>query len=261
MMKILALIGSQRKKGNTARIVQLIAARMHALAAQHAAPLEFETLFLGDLDIHPCLGCRACFDRGDEACPIEDDVPLIRAKMDAADALILASPVYVDDVSGLVKTWMDRLAYLCHRPALGGKCAYPLATVGGSSPNHALRTMNVALLTWGYHLVGQTGLKMGALATTDELTRYQPAANKVANQLFRAVVGQHALNPTFISLMAFKIQQLTWQQEPPGSYDYAYWQAQGWLDPGCTFYLPHQANPVKVALARLVGAGISRFVS
>lgn len=260
-MKILALIGSQRKKGNTARIVQLIAARMHALAAQHAAPLEFETLFLGDLDIHPCLGCRACFDRGDEACPIEDDVPLIRAKMDAADALILASPVYVDDVSGLVKTWMDRLAYLCHRPALGGKCAYPLATVGGSSPNHALRTMNVALLTWGYHLVGQTGLKMGALATTDELTRYQPAANKVANQLFRAVTKQHALNPTFISLMVFKIQQLTWQQEPPESYDYAYWQAQGWLDPGCTFYLPHQANPVKVALARLVGAGISRFVS
>jgi multimeric flavodoxin WrbA len=260
-MKILALIGSQRKKANTARIVQLISARLHALAAQHTTPLEFETLFLGDLHILPCLGCRACFDRGEEACPIEDDIPLIRAKMDAADVLILASPVYVNDVSGLVKNWMDRLAYLCHRPAMGGKCAYPLATVGGSPPNHALRTMNAALLTWGYHLVGQAGFKMGALASTDELARYHPAADKVADQLFRAVVGQHALNPNFISLMVFKIQQLTWQREPPGSYDSAYWQAQGWLDTGCTFYLPHQANPVKVALARLVGAGISCFLA
>jgi multimeric flavodoxin WrbA len=260
-MKILALIGSQRKKGNTARIVQMIETRMQALAVQHTTPLAFETLFLGDLDIQPCRGCRACFDREEEACPIKDDIPLIRAKMNAADALILASPVYVDDVSGLVKTWMDRLAYLCHRPTMGGNCAYPLATVGGSPPNHALRTMNAALLTWGYHLVGQTGLKMGALATTEELTRYQPASNKVADQLFRAVARQHALNPTFISLMVFKIQQMTWQREPPGSYDSAYWQAQGWLDTGCTFYLPHQANPVKVALARLVGAGISCFLA
>jgi len=121
--------------------------------------------------------------------------------------------------------------------------------------------MNAALLTWGTHLVGETGLKVGALATADELPRYQPAAEEAADKLFRAVAGQQALNPWFVSLMAFQIQQLTWQREPPGSYDYAYWQAQGCLAPGCTFYLPHRANRLKVALARLLGAGISRFVA
>jgi multimeric flavodoxin WrbA len=260
MIKILALIGSNRKKGNTARVVQLIEARMQGLAAQHATPLEFETLYLGELDIRTCRGCRACFDHGEDACPLHDDVPRIRAKMDAADALLLASPVYVDDVSGLVKTWMDRLAYLCHRPALGGKCAYPLATVGGGATRHTLRTMNAALLTWGYHLVGQRGIKMGALASAEELPRYQPAADRAADQLFRAVVGQRALNPSFVSLMVFKIQQWVWQREPPGSYDHTWWQEQGWLTPACTFYLAHRANPLKVALARLVGAVVSRFV-
>ncbi|MBN2006725.1 MAG: flavodoxin family protein [Anaerolineae bacterium] len=259
-MKILALIGSYRKKGNTARIVQLVEARMQVLAARHATPLEFETLFLGDMDIRPCRGCRACFDRGEDACALKDDVPLIRVKMDAADGLLLASPVYVDDVSGLVKNWMDRLAYLCHRPALDGKCAYPLATVGGGATGHTLRTMNAALLTWGYHLVGQTGLKMGALASAEELLCYQPAADKVADRLFRAVDQQQALRPSFVSLLAFKVQQLAWKREPPGSYDYAYWQAQGWLVPGCTFFLTHRANPVKVALARLMGAVVYRFV-
>jgi len=260
MIKILALIGSYRKKGNTARIVQMIEARMRALAAQQNVPLEWETLFLGDMDIRPCRGCRVCFDRGEDACPLKDDIPLIRVKMESADGLLLASPVYVDDVSGLVKTWMDRLAYLCHRPAMGGKCAYPLATVGGGATGHTLRTMNAALLTWGYHLVGQTGLKMGALASAEELPRYQPAADKAADRLFRAVAGQQALNPAFVSLLAFKVQQLAWQREPPGSFDHTWWQDQGWLDPACTFYFPPRSRRVKVALARLAGAVVSRFV-
>lgn len=259
-MNILALIGSYRKKGNTARIVQMVEARMRALAEQHSTPLEFETLFLGDLDIRPCRGCRACFDRGEDACPLKDDIPLIRAKIGAADALLLASPVYVDDVSGLVKTWMDRLAYLCHRPAMGGKCAYPLTTVGGSGTNHALHTMNTALLTWGYHLVGQTGLKMGALASAAELPRYQPAADKVAHRLFHAIAQQQALNPAIVSLIAFKVQQLAWQREPPGSYDHSWWQDQGWLEPACTFYFRPRSSRLKVTLARLAGAVVYRIV-
>lgn len=260
-MKILALVGSYRKKGNTARIVQMIEARMQALAAQHTTPLEFETLFLGDMDIRVCRGCRTCFDRGEDACPLKDDIPLIRAKMDAADGLLLASPIYVDDVSGLVKTWMDRLAYLCHRPAMGGKCAYPLATVGGSGTGHTLRTMNGALLTWGYHLVAQTGLKMGALASAEDIARYQPAADKAADKLFHAVAQGQALNPTFVSLLAFKVQQLAWQREPPGSYDRTWWQAQGWLEPGCTFYFPPRSSRIKVALARLAGAAAARVLT
>ncbi len=260
-MKILACIGSNRKKGNTARIVQMIEARMQVLAAQRATPLEWETLYLGALDIRPCRGCRVCFDQGEDKCPLKDDVPLIRAKMDAADGLLLASPVYVDDVSGLVKTWMDRLAYLCHRPTMGGKCAYPLATVGGGATSHTLRTMNAALLTWGYHLVGQTGLKMGALASAEELPRYQSAADKAADKLFNAIAQQKALNPSFISLLAFKVQQLAWQREPPGSYDHTWWQAQGWLAPACTFYFPPRCRRVKVMLARLAGAAAARVLT
>jgi len=259
-MNILAVVGSHRKKGNTARIVQMIGAELETLATQAGQPLIFETLYLGDLDIHPCRGCRSCFDRGEDKCPLPDDMPAIKAKMDAADGLLLASPVYVDDVSGLVKTWMDRLAYLCHRPGFGGKCAYALATVGGSPTRHALRTMNGALLTWGYHLVGQAGLKMGALTPADAMARYRPAAARVAASLFRAVSQEAALRPSFVSLLAFKIQQLAWQREPPDSYDVAYWQARGWLNPDCTFYVAHRARRFKVALARAAGAVIARYM-
>ncbi len=135
------------------------------------------------------------------------------ARMDAADGLLLASPVYVDDLSGVVKTWIDRLAYLCHRPGCGGKCAYVVATVGGGPTGHTLRTMNGAMLTWGYHLAGQAGFKMGALATRDELRQHEAQVARSAEALFGAIRRQCALRPSFVSLLAFKIQQLAWQRE------------------------------------------------
>lgn len=257
-MHILAIVGSQRKRGNTARFVQMIAAELEVRADAARQPLTFETVYLGDLDIRPCRGCRSCFDQGEAKCPLRDDLPALKAQMDAADGLLLASPVYMDDVSGLTKTWIDRLSYVSHRPAFGGKCAYPIATVGSSSTRHTLRTMNAALLTWGYHLVGQTGLKMGALAPAAEMERYQPAAAKVAEKLFGAIARQDPLRPSFVSLLAFKIQQLAWQRAD--SYDVAYWRAQGWLAPACTFYAPHRAGRLKVALARAAGAVMARFM-
>lgn len=99
-MKILVLIGSGRKDGNTTRVVELVQGHLEALAEQTGVTMETETLFLNDLDISSCRGCRLCFDRGEDACPLKDDIPEIREKFDAADGLILASPVYVNDVSG-----------------------------------------------------------------------------------------------------------------------------------------------------------------
>jgi multimeric flavodoxin WrbA len=259
---ILALMSSYRKNGNTSRIVQMVATRLEAMATQQDRALTFEMLYLGELDIRPCRGCRTCFDRGEERCPLQDDVPAIKAKMDAADGVILASPVYVDDVNGIAKNLVDRLAYVCHRPAFAGKCAYTVATVGSSPTDHALRTMNTALLTWGYHLVGHVGYKTGALMPSDEMkSRYGQETGSMAEDLYRAISQRHALRPSFLSLMTFKIQQLAGQRKDRDSLDYIHWKRHGWLDPDCTFYVAHHAAPVKVALARLVGAAIARFMS
>lgn len=260
-MKILALIGSFRKEGNTARTVAMFKESMEQMAINSSLPLDFETLYLGEMHILMCRGCRACFDRGEDTCPLNDDIPLIRSKMDAADALVLAGPVYVDNVSGLVKNWMDRLAYLCHRPAMGGKCAVPLATVGGGSTSHALRTMNSALLTWGYYLSGKKGLTMGALTPDEDLPRFRQAADKAAQRLFNALIRKKAMHPGFLSLMVFKIQQMVWQKEAEGSCDYNYWQSHGWLAPNATFYFSHRAHPLKAAAARLAGTVIYPFVA
>jgi multimeric flavodoxin WrbA len=260
-VNILALVSSGRRKGNTDRIVQMIGSHLEALASWRGEPLEFEMIYLAYKNIRPCRGCRVCFDRGEEHCPLKDDMPALKAKVDAADGIILASPVYVDDVNGIAKNWIDRLAYVCHRPQFFGKSVYLVATVASSPTSHTLRTLSMAVRTWGFHIVGQVGYRMGALMKQEEMeSRYAESTARVAAKLFDAVSRRRFERPSFFSLMMFKIQQFAWQLEDPSSLDYAYWKGQGWFDPRCTFYMEHRANRVKVSLARLTGAVIARFV-
>jgi multimeric flavodoxin WrbA len=262
-MKILVLTGSNRRHGNTDQILAQIAAHLRTEAERCGTPLEIETVLLGQQDLRFCRGCRLCYDRGEDHCPVKDDLPALKAKMQAADGIVLASPVYVDDVSGITKAFIDRLCHLCHRPEFASKAAILVATTGSSPTSKTLGTMKLALRTWGFYIAGQSGFKMGVLMKPAETRqRFDAQTGAIAHRLFQAIETQAYRRPGFYALMMFKIQQHFWQTEGvPGTPDYDYWLNQGWFDPKQTFYIPHTANPVKVALARLTGALISRFVS
>jgi multimeric flavodoxin WrbA len=263
-MKIVALMSSYRKGGNTARMVELIGKAVMELAVQKGEPLDFQMVYLGHQRIEMCRGCRVCFNQGEVKCPLQDDVLRIKAKILAADAVILASPVYVEDVNGIMKNWIDRMAHVCHRPEFAGKYAYALTTSGLGSTNHALRTLNTALRTWGFYIVGQAGLRTGAYMRQADLEQnFEHQAHEIAGQIFAAIHAQKASRPSFLSMMTFKIQQAYWKkppQDPNDAYDYDYWQRRGWTDSRREFYIWHKSSRVKTALARITGTILARFV-
>jgi len=262
-MKILVCVGSYRKNGNTAQIAGLIQDHLEIIAASGNEPLEIETVYLGHQRIGLCRGCRVCFDQGEEKCPLKDDLLLIKSKMKQADGILVASPVYVDDVSGTVKNWIDRLAHVCHRPEFAGKSAYLVATVGSTPTGNTLKTLRTALSTWGYHIVGLSGFKTGALMKSTEINaRYQKQTEKIARKFYLAIHERKFDRPSFLSLMTFKIQQWAWSRKASqDTVDTRYWKKQGWLEPQCDFYIPQQASRVKVILARLTGAVLARFMA
>jgi multimeric flavodoxin WrbA len=260
-MKILALNGSYRVNGNTARMIQQVANRMGEIASQKGQVLEFEIVHLGHQNIGFCRGCRICFGKGENKCPVQDDLLAIYQKMQDADGLILASPVYVNDVSGIMKNWIDRMAFVCHRPAFAGKRALILTTVGLGPTRHAERTLSDALTTWGCSVVGRNGFKMGALMPKKRAdSLFQDRVRKMVIKFYRAL--EKPVIPSFLSFMTFRIQQgYWWQQSDSDSIDYQYWQSQGWTQTGRDYYVNHQARVIKVTLARLVGAILAPFVT
>ncbi|MDR1952274.1 MAG: flavodoxin family protein [Elusimicrobiota bacterium] len=101
-MKVIGFIGSSRKEGNTAWIVNKI------LESAKERGAQTQSFNFSDLDIKPCQGCLCCH-KGDQGCVIKDDMQKIYDALLSADALILGSPVYMGQMSAQAKIFTDRL--------------------------------------------------------------------------------------------------------------------------------------------------------
>jgi multimeric flavodoxin WrbA len=253
-MRILSINGSQRRRGNTAAILTLIEAELNSLAEAAGETISIDRLEICDVNIQPCMGCRLCFDRGEDACPLKDDLLAVKSRFDQADGFLCGSPVYVGSMSGSFKTLIDKIAFVCHRPAFYGKPFTLVATTAGSSTGATLNAMTGAFLSWGAQLSGRKGFTMGArMRFEDAKERFSAQTKKISRKFFRGLQKDNAKNPGFLSLMIFKTQQATWSEADPETIDYQYWDAHGWTDPRRTYFTGHHANFIKVGAARLVG--------
>lgn len=263
ILRIISLVSSCRTDGNTNRIVSLIEKQLLSVSNQQNIGLEVERIHLNHFNIRICCGCRACFERGEEECPFDDDLPVIWKKIHNADGIIAASPVYVEDVNGIMKNWIDRMAFNCHRPAFAGKTVYILTTSGGGSSNHSINTMKNAFTSWGVNFAGSSRFRTGRLMESDEMESiYDKKIKKAAEMLFKAVKNKSAQMPSLYSLIAFSIQQRYWQKSvySKDTVDYKYWQRNGWLEQNCDYYIPTKVSFIKLHFAHLIGTIISHLI-
>ncbi|HRZ86416.1 MAG TPA: flavodoxin family protein [bacterium] len=106
-MKIVAFNGSPRgESGNTYLMTE------EFLAGAREAGAETEHILLAQKKIGHCLGCLACWLKTPGKCVIADDMADLLKKFVSADIVVFATPVYVDNVTGLMKNFMDRLVPL-----------------------------------------------------------------------------------------------------------------------------------------------------
>ena len=123
-MKVTVVNGSpQAEKGNTHVMVEAF------LAGAREAGAETENIFLARKKIHPCTGCYTCWLKTPGKCAIHDDMEELLPKVYAADIVVFATPVYVDNVTGIMKNFMDRMIP-CADPHFekdeGGECRHKI---------------------------------------------------------------------------------------------------------------------------------------
>ena len=101
--KILIVLGSPRRKGNSA----ILAAKVAESATAEGA--DVEAVYLNRLDIKPCQGCEKCQKSSYTGCVINDDMILLHSKLQEADSIVIASPIYWFNISAQTKIFIDRL--------------------------------------------------------------------------------------------------------------------------------------------------------
>ena len=124
------LVGSPRKDGNTAFLAN------RAADAARSSGASVELVFLQDLDARPCEGCHVCRESVDAECILQDDMTGLYPKLRAADAILIATPIYSYDMTAQTKLLIDRLYALGSRDgnALSGKRFGFIVVYGGEDP-------------------------------------------------------------------------------------------------------------------------------
>ena len=102
-MKVLAIIGSARKGGNTTTLTKIVFEELEKDG------IETELIELAGKNLKGCLACYKCFENKDKSCIIKnDEMNELITKIDEADAVIIGSPTYFANVSPNIKTLIDR---------------------------------------------------------------------------------------------------------------------------------------------------------
>ncbi len=144
-MKVIAVIGSPRKNGNTEQLAA------HALKAVAEEGLATEIVSLAGKDIRGCTACLACAKKED--CSVKDDLMPVYAKMKSADGIILASPVYYGSCTALLKGLMERTGYISrfNGEPFKGKVGGPLVVARRAGQN-----FTVAQIAFWFEILGLT---------------------------------------------------------------------------------------------------------
>ena len=184
MKKILGVVGSPRKNGNTHILVDKI------LEGAVSAGAQSDIVLLGPLDIKECNGCHACGPGKD--CTKRDDMNPLYPRIAESDVIVLGTPIYWYGPTALMKCFLDRFVYFNNpgnRPQVRGMKAILAIPFEEDNPEIASLTVDMFAKSLDYLemelagtiIVPGAGAKGDVLGMADKLGEAFEVGREVAS--------------------------------------------------------------------------------
>lgn len=237
MKKVTVFIGSARKKAT------YMAAQEFEKCLKSYGEFDFEYVFLKDYHLDYCQGCKLCFDKGEEYCPLKDDRDLLLAKMDNSDGVIFASPNYAFQVSAQMKNFLDRIAFILHRPRFFSKSFTAIVTQGFFGGKDILKYLETMGENIGFNVT-----KGSCLQTLEPMTELQKKKlpkkiQKAAKRFYKCLNHSVYHKPSLFRLMIFRMTRTSLQSIDAKYRDYFYYKEKGWFK--SDYYYNIDLGPIK----------------
>lgn len=218
-MKVLVIHGSPRKR-NTWDVLNLVKAEM-----SKEERIEFEDIELIKENIPICNGCFMCFYKGENVCPHYEKISKIARKIEMADALIITSPVYSLQITGLLKNFIDHMSYNFHRPRYFTKKALVITTTAGAGHKDAADYIKNVLYSWGLNYVHTIPVAFrGKGVSNKNKDKILLGARKFIIDL----KSKKLKTPSIKEVVMFNAwRAMTRKKYDEGSADYEYWRKNG----------------------------------
>lgn len=258
MKSVVAFVGSARKNGVTYRATRQLLDGLEA-----SGDVRGELVFLSEYDLGLCRGCKACILRGHEFCPLHDDRDVLLEKMTRSDAVVLASPVYSFQVSGLMKVFLDRLGFALHRPRFHGRAFTSIVVEGRFGGRAVVRYLDLVGFGLGFNVVKGVSVSCRKNPNTalepmidEERRRMEHALAGLSRRLHEQLSRPPFPTPSLLRLWAFRMARTSMRLELGEEYrDHAYYRDRGWFD--SDYYYPARLGPLK----RAAGAVFDRLAA
>lgn len=238
-MKVIAIMGSPHK-GKGYKIVQKIETELKLIDN-----VDFQYIFLSEVNFHTCIGCFACISKGERYCPLKDDKESIEQDILKSDGIVLSSPTYAGNVSWLMKYFMDRFAHSLHRPKFFNQSLMLVAN-GGSGLSKVIKALS---LTLGGSIKASelriTTTPWEATKKYEDETEQNIKRN--TRKFYNSMKSKKELSPALGHLIWFKILKkmasLSKENLPA---DYMYYSEKQ------NYFYQIKVNPLKSAMAAII---------
>lgn len=244
-MHITFFIGSARKNGHTTEAVN-----QYVKLLKSKIDFSYEIFNLFDYKIKICQGCKNCFEKGEEKCPLDDDIPKLVEKMNSSDACIFATPNYAFHVSSMMKVFIDRIAYILHRPRFFGKVFSPIVVQGIYGGNKIVKYLNFTFKAMGFIPV-----KGSVITSLDPVTEKVKKKNdkileKHITKVYKRLKNKKMPVPPLFEIMIFRLSRSSiYKMLDDSNSDYRYYREMGWFT--SDFYYPVKIGLVKKLFGKL----------
>lgn len=222
-MKVTAILGSPRKKGDCFHVIQMIQESF-----SRVDNTQIEYINLNDIGLGFCKSCILCYTKGEQYCPHKEITTMLMDKMLESDIVIFACPVYEQHVTALMKNFYDNFSFLFHRPRFFDKKAILVSSTGGTGLKGTLNYMKMNAMGWGFQIAGTIGVCGDTLKTDSS---YKKEVQKNIDHLIDGIDKKKETSPTLYQLALFRAMQSKVSAGAKKKYiAYEYWKERGWLE-------------------------------
>ena len=258
-MKVLVIVSSSRGKGNTYKVTKQFEEKIKKLGE-----VEFDYLFLKEANLKPCRGCFTCVTRGEHRCPIKDDRAKIEKQMLNSGGVIFTSPVYVYNITAIMKNFIDRFGYVSHRPFFFNQSAMAIATSSGGGLKETLNYLESITRSWGFNFVDKLGIITHPylIHTSQYSSEIDNNMDKAARIFYHSLKTKERKSPKLGELIQFRVMRLhAIDTKEYFTADYKYYKEKNLLDKSKKYFIDIEINFFKNMFAGMIEKLITRAMS
>lgn len=223
-MKVVVIHG-QNHKGSTYHIAHSLAQKIGGETTEFFLPKDFDEF---------CVGCNTCFYSGEKKCPHYRKLAPITEAIDAADVIVLASPVYVYHASGAMKAFLDHYGYrwMIHSPegSMFHKQGVCICTAAGAGMKSTLKDMADSLFFWGVAKVYKYGMGVAAVNWDGVSAQKKAAIDKATTAMAQKIVRRGEIVTPGLKTRAVFFAMHLMQRNGFNPRDVEHWKQHGWTE-------------------------------